>query len=1064
MANLWTQPNNYLLRTLNERIFIAPGELSLPLSTTTDVTVTLISGELPVGMRIAGTDLVGAPVEEVVETDYTFVLRATTPSTLEDRTLRLRVDGADQPRWVDDEGLLPIGPNNRLFILDNEIIDLELAVIDPDLPAGDTLEFYIAPGDGVLPPGITLTSDGRLTGVVEPLLALDKQASEGGYDTNPYDVYPNDYAIPSTSGFDSFDYDTVEYDFAFPSTRPNKLNRYYEFAVKVADKYSQPIRRVFQIYVVGDDFVTADNTIVKVSNGVFTADLTNIRTPRWITPPDLGALRADNYATIYLDTLVTNNLEGRVVYSLESQNPDGTDSVLPKGTALDSISGEVIGYIPGQPAVTIDYKFTVRATRFTTDDDIAVVTIQVYEDTFSGQKRFKVFKLPTGTSDGIDDLGDLRNRRIFIDNQQYTVSSIDGSNEDYDVITTTDTLKPKLTFTTAEVVPPGSTEFFINRLSYRDSIEWEGKRLNYSEQESYGVTRIQPYIEWQITSPSGSIAINYAAAGINPPAGGNETLNSAIDRTFSTEEYDIEITSATASSVRIFIPKNKDAALARLRAIFGGVNTDLTFTVLDDTRSLLKLDSPLVSGRSFGLDRTIGISVFEDDVIKKEFLSDANQDITNPSSIRTFNVRVLGEIESELTWITPSDLGTINANFVSTLRVEAETTVPNGRIVYSVVSGNLPAGLRLSYRGAIIGSARQFASSEGPGLTRIDNQTTTFDEGETTIDREFKFTVRAADRFNFSASTREFTLRVDDLDSTLYNNIYVRPFMKPSLRNEYRNFVSDTTIFPSDAIYRPNDPAFGKQLEPKMLIYAGIESKATYIDDDGIEQTIDPLAWIAAAAAKNHKRRRYQVGDVKRAVAKRPGTNEAVYELIYLEVVDPAEPALGETKERFKINNTKRITSDSSGYDQKEAEYNSDFVNSEPRRQRNHPYNNTIKADSDAVIVNQEGDVLRYLSNTTNMRKRIEEIGKVQRDYLPLWMRTGQSNAFRELGYVTAIPIAYCKVGTSEDVLLNVQNALKNREFDLKELDLDVDRYLVDNAADSTDERYILFANYQFNE
>jgi len=49
------------------------------------------------------------------------------------------------------------------FILDNEIIDFQLLATDNDLPAGDSLEYYIAEGDGNLPPGITLTADGRLT-------------------------------------------------------------------------------------------------------------------------------------------------------------------------------------------------------------------------------------------------------------------------------------------------------------------------------------------------------------------------------------------------------------------------------------------------------------------------------------------------------------------------------------------------------------------------------------------------------------------------------------------------------------------------------------------------------------------------------------------------------------------------------------------------------------------------------------------------------------------------------------------------------------------------------------
>ncbi len=1054
MANFWTQPNNYLLQTLVERVSISSGELSLPLSTT-DVNVTLISGSLPEGLRLSGTDLVGTPVEVLRESEYTFVLRASKDGAIQDRTLRLRVTGADQPRWVDPEGLLPVGPNGALFVLDNEFIDFQLTAVDSDLPAGDELIYYIEPGDGVLPPGIRLTRDGRLVGVVEPLLALDKNAGNGGYDTAAYDLYPADFGVPSDSGFGSFFYDTEPFGFNFPTRTPRKLNRYYEFAVTVADKTSDPVRRKFQIYVVGDDFVKADNTIMKVSNGVFTADNIDIRTPVWITPADLGYIRADNYATIYLDTLDSNTLEGLVTYSLEAQNDDGSDSVLPPGTELDSISGEVTGYIPGQPAVTRDYKFTVLATRTTVDDDVAVVTLQVYEDTFAGKSTFKIYKLPRGTADGINDLSDLRGRKLFINNKQYEVASTNGLDPDFDQITLTSALQPELQFTLRENVAGGSDSFYVDRLSYFDSLRWDNKELIYNDNERYTVVRNHPYKEWQITSSSGSISIDYAVAGVEEPTGG-ETLGSAIGRIFGTDLLPVEVISATASSVRFIAPVTQTTTLSRVRPIFNTEivdsepTTDLVFTLVDDSRSKIFLESALAPTRSFIDGDVVSLAIFENDVIKRELFTNANLDITNPSKAKTFTISVLGEVDSVLTWLTPKDLGELNANFTSTLRVTAETTLPDSRLLYRIVDGELPAGLRLSYRGEIIGEARQFANGTEKGLTRIDGNNTTFDDGETSFDRVFKFTVEAADRFRFSATTREFTLTISDLDSTLYSNLYIQPLMKPEKRVAYREFVSDPTIFPPSDIYRPNDPSFGLQTDVKMLAYAGIESK------DAGE--------FAAAAAKNHKRRRYNTGDVKRAVAKRPGTDEIVYEVVYLEVIDPAEPTDGTAQKRFKINNKQRITADSSGYDAKEVEYNDDLINSEPRRLRNHPSNNTIKADTDAIVINQEGDVLRYLSNTTNMREEIEKLGKTQRDYLPLWMRTGQNGSIKELGYITAIPLAYCKPGRSADVLLNVQNALANGEFDFKDIDLDVDRYILDGSLNNEADQYIVFANYQFNE
>ena len=99
--------------------------------------------------------------------------------------------------------------------------------------AGDVLEYFIADGDGTLPPGIQLTTDGRLVGVVEPILALDKFANSGRYDTNVYGTFPFDFGIRSADGYDSFFYDLRIYDDSIPTKSPRKLNRYYEFTVSV---------------------------------------------------------------------------------------------------------------------------------------------------------------------------------------------------------------------------------------------------------------------------------------------------------------------------------------------------------------------------------------------------------------------------------------------------------------------------------------------------------------------------------------------------------------------------------------------------------------------------------------------------------------------------------------------------------------------------------------------------------------------------------------------------------------------------------------------------------------
>ena len=232
MSNLWTVNTGHNLGTYQESI-----TQTIPLPINTVDSLTLISGALPGGLRIANNNsLVGTPYEVKTLKEFEFVLRARKGNVIDDRTLKIKIDGSDQPAWITNEGPLGLGPNQKFYILDSSPVDFQLQVIDPDIPAGDDLEYFIADGDGELPPGIELgRTTGRLTGIVEPLLALEKRSASGFFDSNTYGEFPFDFGVKSFNGFSSFYYDTNFYDYAIPTQSPKKLNRYYDFTVSVSD-------------------------------------------------------------------------------------------------------------------------------------------------------------------------------------------------------------------------------------------------------------------------------------------------------------------------------------------------------------------------------------------------------------------------------------------------------------------------------------------------------------------------------------------------------------------------------------------------------------------------------------------------------------------------------------------------------------------------------------------------------------------------------------------------------------------------------------------------------------
>jgi len=121
------------------------------------------------------------------------------------------------------------------------------------------------------------------------------------------------------------------------------------------------------------------------------------------------------------------------------------------------------------------------------------------------------------------------------------------------------------------------------------------------------------------------------------------------------------------------------------------------------------------------------------------------------------------------------------------------------------------------------------------------------------------------------------------------------------------------------------------------------------------------------------------------------------------------------------------------------------------------PEGNTIKADSDALQISQTTEVKKYISSIEHMRDNIAAIGDTNIEKLPLWMRTPQTG-YQALGYVSCIPLCYCKPGTGTDIV----NRIKNSNYDFRTLNIDIDRYTIVDAG-SGEEKYILFANYQFN-
>ncbi len=806
---------------------------NIPLEAKSDVgevSFSVIAGALPRGLRIDTTvivddstqttgKIVGSPTEVRKYTVNRFVIRASDGFDIEDRTFSIDVDGSDEPVWLTREGFLNVGSGENYFVLDNSYVDFQLEAEDFDQNAGDVLEYYIVAAGGELPPGLTLTREGRIFGFTDPVFAIDI-AGPGGYYTLPFDISFLDIAEAKSNGYDSYLFDNVTYDYNEPSEVPRRLSRYYTFVVAVSDGVNE-VRRLFRIYVVTEEFLKADNSLVQVDTNLFRADNTGDRVPIWITESYLGRKRANNYLTVYLDVYDPPSLAGTITYILLPTNPDGSASVLPPGLELDSITGEIAGKVPYQSAITKTYQFTMQAVNYP-----ATLSLLTY-------------------------------------------TSIEG--------------------------------------------DWNS-------------------------------ATTY-------------TVGQAVRYT---------------GFIYICIKENRNKIPSAIDSIYW----------------------------------IRGISTTE----------------------KTFTIDIIGEIESAIDWITEPDLGEIVPNQPSQKFVEATSYLYGGKVVYELISGELPPGLEFQSTGIIIGKVKQFADDNGPGLTRFYDRTdqtaedsstnsrdftVSFDSDQTSFDKTFNFTIVAKDAAKFAENERQFSLLVVADNTKTFANLYLKAFQVKDKRLAWFNFITDNNIFKTPEVYRYGDENYGIQTELKMLVYAGIESR-------------EAVKYVQAMS-RNHYNKQIKFGDLQFAEAKDPLTQETIYEVVYVDIVDDFE------KNKKSISSTVQLANN---------------INSKVLLSYD-----SIKVDSDIPLVSDSDHQRLFPNSIKNMRNRIKAVGERDRTFLPLWMRSIQDRDFVETGYVKALVLCYLKPGYS----LGLISRIKASGFDFKTINFTADRYLIDILDGVIENKYLAF-------
>ncbi len=892
--------------------------ITIQLQASSDVSTVsfeIISGSLPRGLRLNGSAIVGTPTEVRKFTESRFVIRARDSQDLEDRTFSISVDGSDAPRWITQEGFLQVGQGEAYYALDNSYIDFTVEARDTDEIAGDTLEYYLVPNGGELPPGLTLTSQGRIFGFTDPIFAVEySENPTGSYDTSAFDVLPLDVPQARSNGFDSYFYDAVTFDYNEPVRAARRLSRPYAFVIAVTDGRNE-IRRLFKIYIVTEEFLKADNSIVQVDTNLFRADAAGDRVPQWVTPGYLGRRRANNYLTVFLDVYDPAEFTGTIVYYKSDTNP-GTYKLKETGEIIIDGKYEISGILP-------KFTYTLRGN-------------------WSSAIAYRI-------GDAV-----IYNRLTWVCITNHTGQTPnEGQYWSNDLINTQ-----------------------LGKFTAPDSSYWEVTQRETTSEFPPGLT---------LDNLSGDLA-------------GKVPYQAAVTKTYK------------FTMLAVSFPA--DLTESTLRGDWNG-------------------DAEYLEGESVRYEGFIYVAINDNQNQTPDVSTDFWR-LGVSTAEKTFTIDIIGEIESAIKWITDSDLGTIKPNQSSIKQLEATSLLYGNLPVYELVSGTLPPGLNLLGTGVIVGKVRQFGDIDNniPGLTRFYERTdsvnvnedsstgsraftTTFDDDETTFDKKFTFSVKARDTANYAESIREFSITVVTDNQKTFANLYLVALQSKTNRLEWFNFITDSTIFRTEDIYRYGDGNFGVQSEIKVLIFAGIES-------------VDAVKYIQAMS-RNHYRKQLRFGEIKKALAKDPTTQEVIYEAIYVDIVDEFE------SNGISISDTINLP---------------DNINSKVLISYD-----SIKIDSDIPLVSDSDHQRIFPNSIKNMRKRIRSIGIRDRDFLPLWMRSTQIVSPVELGYTKALVLCYAKPGRGDYII----SRIKADAFDFKKIDFTADRYLIDVLEGEIENKYLAF-------
>lgn len=365
-------------------------------------------------------------------------------------------------------------------------------------------------------------------------------------------------------------------------------------------------------------------------------------------------------------------------------------------------------------------------------------------------------------------------------------------------------------------------------------------------------------------------------------------------------------------------------------------------------------------------------------------------DMNIHSNVEKFVLPVRTSSVQSISWDVDSDLGTYHNGTVCDLKISASSKSP---ITYTVTKGELPPNIKLLPTGELVGNF--------PFQPEISMKK----KGDKSV---FNFEVTASSSVHFLLnSVKSFTITIEQRFDKPVETIYFKASPNLDGRKIINSLLKNSELIPDGALYRPQDPNFGKASDIRINHQYGIVSSSllTYLE----------------AISKNHYRQRFVFGEMKTAIA-RDENGDILYEIVYSQLIDPAVNEQGVSVPQSIPWPQDIGLRYGEWYDSRTDKFTS----------------------SELAYTSFTPGYIKLLNPVSldNMRKEIESNMKYDYDQslLPKWM-TSQQRDGSTLGLTSAWVICHTRPGYSEFIKNRIEAYWGHS---LSEIDFEIDRFIID--------------------